>query len=349
MCSVYGLKRGYKLPLLKFIYVSCLSVYSFLSFVITYVMIQSVKLTISEEIQAALKAGQAVVALESTVITHGLPRPQNLELALALEAVVRNAGVVPATIGVLSGDIAVGLNTQQMDLLANTKVDKASLWNLAALIAKGQSAGTTVSVTLHAAALAGIFVFATGGIGGVHHEPFDESADLAALAKYPVITVCAGAKSILDVKGTLERLESLGVPVLGYRSEKLAGFHVPQTPYTLPAKVDTAEEIAKAFIVQRKLKLAPGLLISNPVSQGIDPLTLESWLDIAHERVRARETSGKDVTPFLLAQLADISNNKTVEVNIRLLHENAALAAKVALALARLRRQAQTISMKAGA
>jgi pseudouridylate synthase len=308
----------------------------------------TVKLTISSEIQAAINTGQAVVALESTVITHGLPRPQNLELALALEAVVRNAGAVPATIGVLSGDIVVGLNSQQMDLLANTKVDKASLWNLAALMAREQSAGTTVSVTLHAAALAGILVFATGGIGGVHHEPFDESADLSALAKYPVVTVCAGAKSILNVKGTLERLESLGVPVLGYRSDNFAGFHVSQTPYKLPARVETAEEIAKAFVVQRKLKLTPGLLISNPVSQGVEALTLEAWLDIAHERVRLHETSGKDVTPFLLAQLAEISNNKTVEVNVKLLHENAALAAKVALALAALRQRAQTTSKKAG-
>jgi pseudouridylate synthase len=307
-----------------------------------------VKITISPEIQDALAAGQAVVALESTVITHGLPRPQNLDLALALEAVVRNAEAIPATIGVLSGDLVIGLNSHQMELLANTNVDKASLWNLAALMAKGQSAGTTVSVTLHAASLAGIFVFATGGIGGVHHEPFDESADLAALAKYPVITVSAGAKSILNVKGTLERLESLGVPVLGYRSDKLAGFHVSQTAYNLPARVDTSEEIARAFIAQRKLKLAPGLLISNPVSQGIDPLTLEAWLDVAHERVRRQETTGKDVTPFLLAQLADISNNKSVEVNVRLLQENAALAAKIALALAHLRQQAQTETVNKG-
>jgi pseudouridylate synthase len=275
-----------------------------------------------------------------------LPRPQNLDLALALEAVVRNTGAIPATVGVSSGDLVIGLSSSQMELLANTKVDKASLWNVAALMAQGQSAGTTVSVTLHAASLAGIFVFATGGIGGVHHEPFDESADLAALAKYPVITVSAGAKSILDVKGTLERLESLGVPVLGYRSDKLAGFHVSETPYKLPARVETTEEIARAFIMQRKLKLAPGLLISNPVSQGIDPLTLESWLDLAHERVRQHDMTGKDVTPFLLAQLADISNNKSVEVNVRLLQENAALAAKIALALATLRQQA---TKKAGA
>ncbi len=303
-------------------------------------MMQAVRLTISPEIQAALKDGQAVVALESTVITHGLPRPQNLDLALALETVIRNTGATPATIAVLNGDLVIGLNRNQMELLANTKVDKASLWNLAVLMAQGRSAGTTVSVTLHAASLAGIFVFATGGIGGVHHEAFDESSDLGALAKYPVITVSAGAKSILDVKGTLERLETLGIPVLGYRSDKFAGFHVPQTSYQLPARVETSEEIAKAFIAQRKLKLAAGLLVSNPVSQGIDPLTLESWLDIAHERVRSHEMTGKDVTPFLLAQLAEISNNKTVEVNLRLLQENAALAAKVALALAHLRQQA---------
>jgi pseudouridylate synthase len=303
-------------------------------------MIKNVKLIVSPEVQTALRDGQAVVALESTVITHGLPKPQNLDLALALETVVRNAGAVPATIAIFNGDLLVGLERQQMELLASTRVDKASLWNLAAIMAQGRSAGTTVSVTLHAAALVGIFVFATGGIGGVHHEPFDESSDIAALARYPVITVSAGAKSILDVKGTLERLETYGVPVLGYRSDRLAGFHVQQTPYKLPARVETSEEIARAFIAQRKLKLSAGLLVSNPVSQGIDPLTLESWLDRAHEQAHSREMTGKDVTPFLLAQLADLSNNKTVEVNLRLLQENAALAARVALTLARLRQQA---------
>ncbi len=305
------------------------------------------KLIISHEVQVALKDAQAVVALESTVITHGLPRPQNLDLALALETVVRNTGAIPATIAVFNGDLLIGLERHQMELLASTKVDKASLWNIAALMAQGRSAGTTVSTTLHAASLAGIFVFATGGIGGVHHEPFDESSDIAALAKYPVITVSAGAKSILDVKGTLERLETYGVPVLGYRSDKLAGFHVQQTPYKLPARVETSEEIARAFIAQRKLKLTAGLLVSNPVSQGIDPLTLEAWLDRAHEQARSREITGKDVTPFLLSQLAELSNDKTVEVNLRLLQENAALAAKVALALAALRRQALN-SKKAG-
>jgi pseudouridylate synthase len=308
---------------------------------------QTVKLIIAPEVQTALKDGQAVVALESTVITHGLPKPQNLDLALALETVVRNTGAVPATIAVFNGDLLIGLERHQMELLANTKVDKASLWNIAALMAQGRSAGTTVSTTLHAASLAGIFVFATGGIGGVHHEPFDESSDIAALAKYPVITVSAGAKSILDVKGTLERLETYGVPVLGYRSDRLAGFHVQQTPYKLPARVETSEDIARTFVAQRKLKLSAGLLVSNPVSQGVDALTLEAWLDRAHDQARSRDITGKDVTPFLLSQLAELSNDKTVEVNLRLLQENAALAAKVALALAALRQQAPN-SKKAG-
>ena len=162
-----------------------------------------------------------------------------------------------------------------MELLASTQVDKASLWNLPVLMAQGKHAGSTVSVTLHGAHLAGIEVFATGGIGGVHHEDFDESADLPALAKYPVITVCAGPKSILNVKATLERLETYGVPVVGYRSDYLAGFHLPQTSYKLPTRAESAQEIAKALLALEFLKMNSGLLVSNPVSQGIDPKELE--------------------------------------------------------------------------
>jgi pseudouridylate synthase len=283
------------------------------------------RLRVHPEVYAALEAKKPVVALESTVITHGLPRPKNLELALALEAVVRNAGATPATIGILQGDLVIGLTTQQMDFLANTHVYKASLWNLPTLMAQEKSAGTTVSVTLHAAALAGIEVFATGGIGGVHHEPFDESADLPALAKYPVITVCAGPKSILNVKGTIERLESYGVPVLGYRSDCLAGFHLSQTPYQLPARVESPEEIAKSFIAQRQLKLRS------------ESQLLESWLVEAHTLASQQQTQGKDVTPFLLAALADISQGQTVEVNVRLLKENTELATLIALALSKMR------------
>jgi pseudouridylate synthase len=298
------------------------------------VNIGPVKLRIHPEVKEALQTNKAVVALESTVITHGLPRPKNLELALALEAVVRNAGAVPATIGILNGDLIIGLTSHQMELLANTDVHKASLWNLPTLLAQGKSAGSTVSVTLHAATLAGIQVFATGGIGGVHNELYDESADLPALAKYPVITVCAGPKSILNVKGTLERLESYGIPVVGYRSDYLAGFHLSQTHYKLPARLETPSDIARSFVIQRKLNLSAGLLISNPVSQGIDPDTLELWLNQAHALAKEQQTQGKDVTPFLLSTLADLSQGKTVEVNLRLLKENAELATQIAVALA---------------
>jgi pseudouridylate synthase len=303
-----------------------------------------VKLRIHPDVKEALQAKKAVVALESTVITHGLPRPKNLELALALEAVVRNAGAVPATIGILEGDLIIGLTSHHMELLANTEVHKASLWNLPTLMAQGKSAGSTVSVTLHAASLVGIKVFATGGIGGVHNELYDESADLPALAKYPVITVCAGPKSILNVKGTLERLESYGVPVVGYRSDYLAGFHLAQTPHKLPARLETPDDIARAFVAQRNLKLSPGLLISNPVSQGIDQKNLELWLEQAHALAKAQQTQGKDVTPFLLSTLADLSQGKTVEVNLRLLKENAELAAKIALALAQLQQKSELLT-----
>lgn len=301
------------------------------------------RLQIHPEIYSALQAKQPVVALESTVITHGLPRPKNLELALALEAVVKNAGAFPATIGILEGDLVVGLTTQQMECLAHADVYKASLWNLPTLLAQGKSGGSTVSVTLHAASLAGIEVFATGGIGGVHHEPYDESADLPALAKYPVITVCAGPKSILNVKGTLERLETYGVPVVGYRSHYLAGFHIPQTQYQLPARAETPEDIAKSFMAQRQLKIASGLLVSNPVSQGIEASVLESWLNQAHMLANQQHTQGKDVTPFLLSALADFSKGQTVDVNLRLLKENAELAAHIAIALSNMR-----LAQKAG-
>lgn len=296
-----------------------------------------VKIRIRPDIQLALQNHQAVVALESTVITHGLPRPKNLELALALEAVVTNGGALPATIGIVNGDLVIGLNQHEMELLANTSVQKASLWNLSTLMAQGQHAGSTVSVTLHAAHLAGIEVFATGGIGGVHHEPHDESADLPALAKYPIVTVCAGPKSILNVRATLERLETYGVPVLGYRSAFLAGFHLRQTPYKLPIRVETPEEIARTLLVQRRLHLSSGILVSNPVSQGIEPETLQSWLQEANKLAQQQQTQGKDITPFLLSALADISQGKTVEVNLRLLKENTELATRIALALSSMR------------
>lgn len=273
------------------------------------------------------------MALESTVVTHGLPRPRNLELARELETVVREAGAVPATIGILDGELVVGLSDAELVRLAEEDADKASLWNLAALCAAGRNAGTTVAATLHAARRAGIEVFATGGIGGVHDTPFDESTDLAALASTPIVTVCSGPKSILDAPATLERLESAGVPVIGYRSDRLAGFHLPTTDLPLPFRADDPDEIARIYRMQARLGLSGALLVSHPVSHGLAPDDLARWLAEAHHDAEAAGVRGKDTTPFLLDALARHSDGASVEVNLRLLRENAALAARIASSL----------------
>ena len=292
---------------------------------------------IREEVKQALTKEQAVVALESTVITHGLPRPDNLALARRLEEVIREAGAVPATVGMRSGDLVVGLDSGELEHLATSDAHKASLWNLAALSAQGRDAGTTVATTLHAAAQAGIEVFATGGIGGVHKTaqgaPRDESADLMALSKYPVIVVCAGAKSILDIAATKERLESLGVPLVGYQTDKLAGFHVPETAFNVPVRCDTPAEVASLFKEVRTLNLSTSLLVAKPVSEGLEAREVEAWLTQAQREADERGLSGKDVTPYLLARLGELSEMRTTEVNVKLLEENAQLAAEVARAL----------------
>lgn len=293
----------------------------------------AVSVRIAPPVRRALDEGSAVVALESTVVTHGLPRPHNLELARDLEAIVRDAGAVPATVGVLSGRLIVGLSDEELTRLAHADADKASLWNLAALCASGRDAGTTVAATLHAARQAGIEVFATGGIGGVHDAPFDESTDLTALATTPVVTVCSGPKSILDAPATLERLESAGVPVVGYRSDRLAGFHLPTTDLPLPIRVDSPDEIARIYRMQAQLGLPSAVLVSRPVSRGLDPDDLAGWLSDARRDAEAAGVRGKDTTPFLLDALARRSEGASVEVNLRLLRENAALAAQIARSL----------------
>lgn len=273
------------------------------------------------------------MALESTVVTHGLPRPRNLDLARRLEAVVREAGAEPCTVGVLDGTLVLGLDDGELERLAfDDGADKASSWNLGALVAQGRSAGTTVATTLHAAARGGIRVFATGGIGGVHPHPFDESADLHALARYPVITVCAGPKSILDAAATLERLETLGVPVVGYRSDRLAGFLVPATDLPLPTRVDTPAEVCALLATHSELGLSGGVLVSNPVSDGLDAAAFATWRAEAERDLQRRGIHGRATTPFLLAAIAERSQGRSVEVNLRLLEENARLAAAIAVA-----------------
>lgn len=296
-------------------------------------MTEASRLRISAEVSDALASGAPVVALESTVVTHGLPRPRNLQLARRLETVVREGGGVPATIAVVGGDLVVGASDDQLQRLAAGGADKASLWNLGALAATGADAGTTVATTLYASQLAGISVFATGGIGGVHDAPFDESADLLALARYSVLTVCAGPKSILDAPATVERLETLGVGVVGYRSDHLAGFLLELTDIALPSRVDSARQAADVLIAQRQLGLKAGILLSNPVSAGLQRAEFDGLLARAAEGARAAGIQGRDTTPYMLGALAELSGGRTVEVNLRLLEENARLATEVAAEL----------------
>ena len=273
------------------------------------------------------------VALESAVLTHGLPYPLNLEVALALEEAVREEGATPKTIALVRGEVRVGLSPEEMEALAAGGAEKASLWNLAALLAQGGSAGTTVAATVHLAHLHGIPVFATGGIGGVHPEPYDESADLVALSRTPILVVSSGPKAILDLRATLERLETLGVSVVGYRTDRLPAFFSPDSPFPVPARVDTPMEAARVYLRARALGLG-GVLLVNPVSQGLPYEQVALWVEEAG-RMAAREgVFGKALTPYLLRKLSELSSGETDRVNRRLLLENARLAARVALALA---------------
>lgn len=297
------------------------------------VVTSTAAIRISKRVSDALSARKPVVALESTVVTHGLPRPRNLEAARAVEAVVVAAGAVPATIGIVGGQLIVGLEPAELKYLAEADAEKASLWNLASIVARGADAGTTVATTLHAAAKAGIDVFATGGIGGVHAAPYDESADLDALATYSLVTVCAGPKNILDVAATLERLETRGVAVVGYRSDNLAGFTVPLTELSVPARVESAAQAAAVLVAQRQLGLKQGVLLSNPVSSGLAPTAFGAAMEQAQREAVAQGISGARSTPYLLDALARLSGGATLQANTRLLEENAALAARVAGAL----------------
>ncbi|GEM90330.1 pseudouridine-5'-phosphate glycosidase [Oceanithermus desulfurans NBRC 100063] len=278
-----------------------------------------------------MQSGGPVVALESTVITHGLPAPVNLETARRLEAAVREEGAVPATIGVLEGEVRVGLAPDELEALATRNaVEKASLWNLAAVVARRQWAGTTVATTAHLAARAGIRVFATGGIGGVHPVPFDESGDLLGLSRTPVVVVSSGPKSILDLAATLERLESYGVGVVGYRTKHLPAFHAPDSPFELPATVWSEAEAAATWRAARALGLESATLVFHPVSEGLPYRQVKAWVDQANEEARAAGIGGKDLTPYLLRRLSELSEGRTDAVNLRLLEENARLAARIA-------------------
>lgn len=290
----------------------------------------------SPEVAAALKSGKPIVALESTIISHGLPRPSNLTVAREVEEIVRSRGAVPATIAVLDGAVHIGLTDDQLVDIANRDdIAKASSRDLAIIAAGGKSAATTVAATAHLAVLAGIHVFATGGLGGVHrgaNETFDESADLTALSQLDITIVCAGVKSILDVAATLERLETLAIGVLGYKTTNFPGFYLTDSGYTIEHQVNSADEIAAVISQRIALKTNNGLVVANPVVKEMDRTRHDAILKSGLEGAEKAGIHGKYVTPFLLEHFHTASEGESLKVNIDIIKSNSALAADIAVA-----------------
>ena len=297
-------------------------------------------LDIAPEVAEALAAGKPVVALESTIISHGMPYPQNVETALKVEQIIREAGAVPATIAIIGGRLKAGLSKEEIDYLGRTGagIPKASRRDLPVLVAQGKDGACTVTTTMMIADMAGIRVFATGGIGGVHRgaqETFDISADLEELANTSVMVVCAGAKSILDLGLTLEYLETKGVPVLGYGTDELPAFYTRESGLGVDARVDTPEDLAAIFQAQRDLGLKTGMLVTNPIPQqyAMDKAVIDKAIDQALAESHEQGIHGKETTPFLLARVAELTGGDSLESNIQLVLNNARVAAKTAVAL----------------
>ena len=293
---------------------------------------------LSAEVANAHKAGKPVVALESTIISHGLPRPSNLEVALECERIVRDAGAVPATIALLDGKILVGLERSELEAIANRDdISKASIRDLAIIVAQGKSAATTVAATAHIAALAGIHVFATGGLGGVHrgaNESFDESADLTALANVDMTMICAGVKSILDVPATLERLETLAISLVGYKTTAFPGFYLTDSGYTLEHRVDTPEEIAAIIKARKDVgTLSKALVVANPVVKEMNKALHDEILKSGLEKADKEGIVGKAVTPFLLEHFHTTSKGESLAINTEIIKANCLLGAQIAVAL----------------
>lgn len=287
-----------------------------------------------------------MVALESTIITHGMPYPANLETARGVEAVVRENGAVPATIAVVAGKIKVGLDDTELEKLAAAKdVVKASGRDLAAIMVRGGSAGTTVSATMRIAALAGIGIFATGGVGGVHRgaeATFDISADLTELGQTGTTVVCAGVKSILDMAKTLEYLETQRVPVIAYQSDDFPAFYTRSSGLKADHRLDTPEEIARAMLLHEQMGSGTGILVANPIPEAdaIDPAFIDGTIAAAVAEADKRGIGRKDLTPFLLARINELSQGRSLKANIALVRNNAALAARIAVAYAGSKRMA---------
>jgi pseudouridylate synthase len=291
---------------------------------------------ISKAVQAALSANKAIVALESTIISHGLPRPTNKDVAMEVEEIVRNAGATPATIAIIDGEIHVGLEDSELDRIANDDgVIKASIRDLPIVAEKKLSAATTVAATSHIAHLAGIKVFATGGLGGVHRgHSYDESADLLALKENPIIIVCAGVKSILDVPGTLERLETFSIPVLGFQTNKFPGFYLKDSGFTIDYQVANASEIARIHKLRESVGITDtAMVIAQPVHSEMNRELHDQILTAGLKAASDAGISGKAVTPFLLEYFHSNSKGESLRVNIEIIKANTLLASQIALDL----------------
>ncbi len=301
-------------------------------------------LNISAEVKSALQNNRPVVALESTIISHGMPYPQNVQTALMVEQIVRDAGCVPATIAIIEGKLTVGCSKDQIDLLGRLgqQVTKVSRRDIPFIVAKGLNGATTVASTMYIASLAGVQVFATGGIGGVHRnaeKTMDISADLDELQQTSVMVVCAGAKSILDIGLTLECLETRGVPVVGFQTEDMPAFYTQKSGFKVDYRLDTAREIAEAFFVQRKIGLQGGMLVANPIpdSYAMDSKYISDNIQRAVEEAERLGISGKETTPYLLDKIQRLTGGKSLQANIELVYNNARLASQIARELCKLK------------
>ena len=298
-------------------------------------------LRVADQVKDALANGTPVVALESTIFTHGLPRPRNVEVALRGEEQVREAGGVPATIGVVHGQPVVGLSPEEIEELAyDDDVTKASVRDLAYTAVTKKNAGTTIASTALLAKAAGIDVFATGGLGGVHHgaaESFDESADIYSLADTPIVLVSSGAKAILDISATLERFESLSIPVVGYGTDRYPGFYVVDSGHDLTARVDSPDQVATMVAAQKQLGINSTLLVANPVpeDQQLDPKELDAVLGRAWAAAEEQGIHGQASTPFLLDYIRQATDGRSLDANVALYYNNIRVALDIATALVR--------------
>ena len=297
----------------------------------------NLKIQLSSEVEAGKKLGQPIVALETTIVSHGMPYPDNLNTALEVENIIREEGAIPATIGIVGGKIKIGMSKQEIELFAKSSdVTKVSRRDIPIVMSNNANGATTVAGTILLAKLAGIDVMATGGIGGVHRDAentFDISADLQELSKTDVTVVCAGPKSILDIGLTLEYLETMGVPIIGYNTNLLPTFYCHESKFEVDFNYTKPSEIAKVMLNQKHLSLKGGMLVCNPIPKefSIDSLIIENSINSSMEIAKKNNVKGKDLTPFLLQNITSLTKGETLKSNIKLMFNNAKLAAKIAI------------------